>query len=82
MLDLEAAMLQDWYGDIPVGPRRYLNLLWAFLVKQYVWPHGDVDWYEYCEWVAQGGGEDPFLSSPSSGCVQEGFLTDQSSEES
>ena len=73
-------MLQEWYSDPPRGRRRHLGPLWAYHVQQYVWPNGNNDWFEYAEWVEQGGGEDEFLGSPSS-CVPEGFLTDVDSEE-
>ena len=73
-------MLQEWYSDHPRGRRRYLDPLWSYHVQQYFWPNGDNDWFEYAEWVDQGGGEDEFLSSPSS-CFQSGGSMDTAPEE-
>ena len=49
-------------------------------MQQYLWFKWGVDWFEYVEWVDQGGGEDELFSSPIS-CVQDGLLTDVESEE-
>ena len=81
-LDLEAYALEEWYGPCPQGRRRHLDPLWVYHMQQHLWPHVDADFYEYAEWVEEGGGENDFLSNPSSGCGQEGFLTDVDSEES
>ena len=72
-------MLMEYYNDPPRGRKRYLDPLWGYHVHQYVYPNGDYDFFEYSEWVSQGGGDDDCLSSPSS-CVQSGFLTDNESE--
>ena len=74
-------MLQEWYSSPPCGCRRHLDPLWSHHVQQYFWPNGDNDWFEYAEWVEQGGGDDEFMSSPSS-CVQDGFMMDADSQES
>ena len=80
-LDLEAYALEEWYGPCPQGRRRHLDPLWVYHMQQYLWPHVDADFYEYAEWVQQGGGEDEFLSSTSS-CGQSGWSTDTASGES
>jgi hypothetical protein len=43
----------------PKGRKRHEDPEWAAMVKQHVYPHhSDVDWYEYAEWVSQGGGDE------------------------
>ena len=74
-------MLQEWYISPPCGRRRHLDPLWSHHVQQYFWPNGDNDWFEYAEWVEQGGGGEEFMSSPSSGCVHSGWSTDTVPEE-
>ena len=62
LTDFENAVLEDWGRDIPTGPRRFEKAEWAELIKRNVYPnHSDVDWYEYVEWVSQGGGDEWFM---------------------
>ena len=62
LTDFENAVLEDWGRDIPTGPRRFEKAEWALLVQRNVYPnHSDVDWYEYCDWVSSGGGDEWFM---------------------
>ena len=62
MMDFENACLsQNWAGDPPTGIKRYENPEWAKMIQSQVYPHhSDIDWYEYVEWVENGGGEEWF----------------------
>jgi hypothetical protein len=62
LLDFENACLQDWPGlNWPRGNTRHLDPEWATYMKSQVYPnHSDVDWIEYCNWVASGGGDEWF----------------------
>lgn len=63
LMDFENAVLRDWDArkGIPQGWRRFENTEWAQLIKRNVYPHhSDVDWYEYVEWVENGGGDEWF----------------------
>ena len=61
-MDFENSLLEGWAGPIPQGPRRYEKAEWAELIKKNVYPnHSDIDWYEYVEWVSQGGGDECFM---------------------
>ena len=61
-MDFENSCLEHWYDDIPKGPTRYDHPLWARMIKGQVYPHhSDVDWFEYCEWVKNGGGDEWFF---------------------
>ena len=62
LMDFENACLaSDWCGAPPTGPNRYQNYQWACMIKANVFPHhSDVDWQEYCQWVAGGGGDEWF----------------------
>ena len=45
----------------PTGVRRHENEKWAEMIQSQVYPnHSDIDWYEYVEWVTQGGGDEMF----------------------
>ena len=45
----------------PTGFRRHENKKWAEMIERQVYPnHSDIDWYEYVEWVTQGGGDEWF----------------------
>ena len=45
----------------PTGVRRHENEKWAEMIQSQVYPnHSDIDWYEYVEWVTQGGGDEWF----------------------
>jgi hypothetical protein len=62
MLDFEYSCLsQHWDSSIrphPKGSRRYEDPEWAARIQAQVYPnHSDLDWYEYVEWVSQGGGD-------------------------
>ena len=64
MTDFENDVLRAWDATkgIPTGPRRFEKAEWAELIKRNVYPnHSDVDWYEYVEWVSQGGGDEWFM---------------------
>ncbi len=63
LCDFENDVLRSWDArkGIPKGPRRFENPEWAALIKRQVLPHhSDVDWFEYVEWVNQGGGDEWF----------------------
>ena len=62
LMDFENSCLTDWRGDVPKGPNRHENPQWASMIKSQVYPyHSDVDWFEYCEWVSGGGGDEWFV---------------------
>ena len=61
--DFENDVLTCWDArkGIPKGPHRFKNPEWAALIKRHVFPHhSDVDWFEYVEWVQDGGGDEWF----------------------
>ena len=66
LLDFENACLQiNWDGAPPKGVNRHENPEWAAMIQSMVYPyHSDVDWYEYCEWVMGGGGDEWFYDEP------------------
>ena len=46
----------------PTGKNRYENKNWADMIQKEVYPyHSDVDWFEYVEWVQNGGGDEYFM---------------------
>ena len=50
-----------WDKAFPKGNRRHLDKDWAEFMQKQVYPHhSDVDWSEYCLWVAGGGGDEWF----------------------
>ena len=61
LTDWENECLSDnWNSSVPhpVGPKRHEHKEWAEMIKSQVYPHhSDVDWYEYVEWVENGGGD-------------------------
>ena len=64
LMDFENDVLRDWDATkgIPTGPRRFQNAEWADLIKRNVYPHhSGLDWYEYCEFVLNGGGDEWFM---------------------
>ena len=65
LMDLEKSCLADnWDSSSaphPTGVRRHDNEKWAEMIQSQVYPnHSDIDWYEYVEWVTQGGGDEMF----------------------
>ena len=63
MMDFENAVLRNLNAreGVPRGPKRYENDAWGKLIKNSVYPHhSEVDWYEYVEWVSEGGGDEWF----------------------
>ena len=67
------AFLMDWENEClanhwdsssaphPTGVRRHENEKWAEIIRGQVFPnHSDIDWYDYVEWVTQGGGDEWF----------------------
>ena len=73
MLDFENALLgTNWAGLPPTGAKRYEHEEWAAMVQKQVFPyHSDVDWEEYKQWVAQGGGDEWFQPG---GLINDGGL--------
>ena len=64
-MDFENACLANhWESSVmahPRGNRRYEHSEWAAMIKSQVFPHhSDVDWYDYVEWVENGGGDERF----------------------
>ena len=63
LMDFENSCLTEHWGvkPHPRGNKRYEDPEWAAMIQSQVYPnHSDVDWYEYVEWVSQGGGDDWF----------------------
>ena len=65
LMDFEISCLaNNWDSSSaphPTGVRRHENEKWAELIQSQVYPnHSDVDWYDYVEWVSQGGGDEWF----------------------
>jgi hypothetical protein len=65
LMDFENSCLsQHWDSSVkphPRGSKRYEDPEWAAMIQAQVYPHhSDVDWYEYVEWVSQGGGDEAF----------------------
>ena len=62
LADFENSCLRNyWDGAPPKGANRHENTEWAEMIQSLVYPHhSDVDWYEYCEWVTGGGGDEWF----------------------
>ena len=51
----------DWSVPHPIGHMRHEHKAWADMIMSKVYPnHSDVDWYEYCDWVKHGGGDEWF----------------------
>ena len=66
LMDFENACLANhWDSSVmahPRGDRRHEHKEWAEMIKSQVYPHhSDVDWYEYVEWVKNGGGMSGFM---------------------
>jgi hypothetical protein len=70
LMDFENAALEGIYNEplfmcakhAPKGKTRFEIDWWAAEIKKHVYPrHSDVDWYEYVEWVSNGGGDFCFL---------------------
>ena len=62
MMDFEYCCLSEhWDSSIkphPKGSKRYEDPEWAARIQAHVYPHhSDLDWYEYVDWVSQGGGD-------------------------
>lgn len=61
LMDFENSCLANFPRPHPRGSKRYEDPEWAEMIKSQVYPnHSDVDWYEYVEWVSQGGGDEWF----------------------
>lgn len=65
LMDFENSCLTEhWDSSVkphPRGNKRYEDPEWAAMIQSQVYPnHSGVDWYEYVEWVSQGGGDDWF----------------------
>jgi hypothetical protein len=63
LMDFENSCLTEHWGvkPHPRGNKRYEDPEWAAMIQSQVYPnHSDVDWYEYVEWVSQGGGDEWF----------------------
>ena len=66
MMDLENWVLEHRWDariGIPCGPRRFEDPLWALVMKEEIEEYPRKTWDEYCEWVADGGGDDWFQPS-------------------
>ena len=63
-MDFENSCLaHNWDSSTPhpTGINRHENEEWAEMIQSQVYPnHSDIDWYEYVEWVSQGGGDEWF----------------------
>ena len=63
LMDFETPCLANHWDSSstphPTGVRRHENEKWAEMIQSQVYPnHSDIDWYEYVEWVTQGGGDE------------------------
>jgi hypothetical protein len=48
----------------PKGRKRFMDHEWAKFVTSQVYPfHSDVDWDDYVDWVANGGGDEWFIDT-------------------
>ena len=67
MMDFENDLLRMWDSrtkEYPKGRKRFLDKEWAELVISQVYPfHSDVDWDDYIDWVANGGGDEYFAET-------------------
>jgi hypothetical protein len=67
MMDFENDLLRQWDNrtkEYPKGRKRFMDREWAKLVTSQVYPfHSDVDWDDYVDWVANGGGDDWFADT-------------------
>jgi hypothetical protein len=72
MMDFENEILRMWDNrkkEYPKGKKRFLDIDWANLVTSQVYPfHSDVDWDEYTDWVAIGGG-DVYFAETAAQCM-------------
>ena len=61
LMDFEDSCLANFPRPHPRGSKRYEDPEWAAMIQSQVYPnHSDVDWFEYVEWVSQGGGDEWF----------------------
>ena len=67
MMDFENELLRLWDNrtkEYPKGRTRFMDREWAKLVTSQVYPfHSDVDWDDYIDWVANGGGDQWFADT-------------------